>query len=195
MSTLANDARYEQLLTAASTLFGSKGYHSTTIDDIGSAMGLTGPALYRRVASKQMLLAELAKRGYGKVVESIQLLAGEDPIDPEAALRRTVSLYVRSALTDVSLASVMLREIRHLDGELAAEVDDVRRAYARCLRSALLQARPDLTTATAAPMLAAFNGLLSSSVLLKTQLSRVDLELLVVRAAMLGFGFRRLSSW
>jgi AcrR family transcriptional regulator len=40
-------SRRADILAAAAQLFAQRGYHGTTIGEVGSALGLTGPALYR----------------------------------------------------------------------------------------------------------------------------------------------------
>lgn len=45
--------------SAALTLFAERGYRATTMADIGAAVGIRGPSLYRHVRSKQDLLAEI----------------------------------------------------------------------------------------------------------------------------------------
>jgi AcrR family transcriptional regulator len=40
-------------------LFAKHGYQLTTMADVGAAPGIRGPSLYKRVSSKQELLAEI----------------------------------------------------------------------------------------------------------------------------------------
>src|SRR3990172_3114367 len=42
--------RREAILDAATHLFSARGYADTGIDDIGAAVGITGPAVYRHFA-------------------------------------------------------------------------------------------------------------------------------------------------
>jgi AcrR family transcriptional regulator len=44
------------MLDAAAKLFSTRGYVDTGIDDIGEAVGVTGPAVYRHFKSKEALL-------------------------------------------------------------------------------------------------------------------------------------------
>src|SRR5947208_17071867 len=48
--------RRQELIAAAARLFASRGYYAVTVDDIGDALGLSGPALYRHFPSKEALL-------------------------------------------------------------------------------------------------------------------------------------------
>ena len=58
-ATEAPLARRDQLLSAAALLFRRRGFHAVGIDDIGAAVGLSGPAVYRHFPSKQALLREV----------------------------------------------------------------------------------------------------------------------------------------
>src|ERR1700704_5221805 len=51
--------RREQILAAAAELFAHHGFHGVGIDDIGAAVGISGPALYRHFRSKDAMLGEM----------------------------------------------------------------------------------------------------------------------------------------
>ena len=55
--------RRAELLAGALRLFRQRGYHATSINDIGAAVGVSGPALYRHFESKDDLLAEAIMAG------------------------------------------------------------------------------------------------------------------------------------
>src|SRR5919109_1419120 len=48
--------RRGELIAAAARLFAARGYYAVTVDDLGEALGISGPALYRHFSSKQALL-------------------------------------------------------------------------------------------------------------------------------------------
>src|SRR5215217_8773752 len=63
-------SRRDEILAIAVHLFATRGYHGVSMDDIGTAAGVTGPALYHHFAGKEaMLVAAL-------IPVSEQLLAG-----------------------------------------------------------------------------------------------------------------------
>src|SRR6195952_1914349 len=78
--------RRAALLAAGAKLFAERGFNGVSIEDLGSAAGVSGPAVYRHFSSKQAVLAallvgiseELLQGGRTVVAE-----AGED----QAALR------------------------------------------------------------------------------------------------------------
>ena len=57
--TGAPTRRRDQILVEAARLFAQHGFHGTSIDGIGSAAGVSGPAIYRHFPSKEGLLAEM----------------------------------------------------------------------------------------------------------------------------------------
>src|ERR671929_1716646 len=57
-----NPSRREQILQAAAQLFAERGSRSVGVDDIGAAVGVTGPAIYRHFAGKDAMLAEMLLR-------------------------------------------------------------------------------------------------------------------------------------
>src|ERR1022692_2575939 len=48
--------RKEAILRASATLFAQKGFAAVGIDDIGAAVGITGPAIYRHFPGKDAVL-------------------------------------------------------------------------------------------------------------------------------------------
>src|ERR1700685_4415744 len=51
--------RREEILAAAAALFARRGFHGVTIDDIGAAVRMSGPRLYRPLPGKEAVLAEM----------------------------------------------------------------------------------------------------------------------------------------
>src|SRR5687768_3233831 len=83
-------SRREEILEIAVGLFAARGYHGVSMDDIGAAAGVTGPALYHHFAGKEaMLVAALIP------VSDSLLAAGRErfvrhPDDPHAAIEALV---------------------------------------------------------------------------------------------------------
>ena len=58
-SRLSADARREQLLDVAIDAFAKSGYHSTSMNDVAAAAGVTKPVLYQHFDSKRALYVAL----------------------------------------------------------------------------------------------------------------------------------------
>jgi AcrR family transcriptional regulator len=52
-------ARTRQRLDAAARLFADRGFHAVSIGELGTAVGVSGPALYRHFPSKDAMLEEI----------------------------------------------------------------------------------------------------------------------------------------
>src|SRR5207248_5227286 len=90
--------RRDEILEIAVGLFATRGYHGVSMDDIGAAAGVTGPALYHHFAGKEAMLAAAL------IPVSEQLLAGgQAPIaeyadQPHAAPTALVDFHVEFVL-------------------------------------------------------------------------------------------------
>ncbi|MCV7220292.1 TetR/AcrR family transcriptional regulator [Mycolicibacterium elephantis] len=62
-----SSVRKLQLSQAAARLFSERGYHNVSMDDVASAVGLTGPALYRHFRKKHDILAQAISEQLGAV--------------------------------------------------------------------------------------------------------------------------------
>src|SRR6185503_15543174 len=90
---LRSSARREELIGVAANLFGSRGYYPVTVDDIGDAVGLTGPALYRHFPSKEALLVAVFDHVIEQWTDRVREAVAGSP-DPATALQNIVHLHV-----------------------------------------------------------------------------------------------------
>lgn len=140
--------RFGDIRAAALELFTHKGYEATTMADIGEAVGMRGPSLYKHVRSKQELLAQI-------MTETMQaLLAGHraaaaTTTDPAERLRRVTEAHVRYHARHRLEAFVGNREIRSLVEPHRGRILALRAEYERCFRE-LIQAGVDAGTFTVA---------------------------------------------
>jgi len=121
--------RSDQILEAAARLFAERGYGATSIDDIGTAAGVSGPAIYWHFKGKQALLAAMLTDVSEQLLEGGRACVAAAGDDPEAALAALVHEQVRFALDQPDLIIVHARELRHLDTEQAHRVRLLQRQY------------------------------------------------------------------
>lgn len=105
--------RRQQILGCAAQLFATRGFHGVSVDDLGAAAGVTGPALYRHFRAKEDILAELL------VGVSQRLLDGgrrrvEVAEDAEQALTALVEFHVEFALDEPDVITVQERDLASL---------------------------------------------------------------------------------
>lgn len=126
---------------AALELFTTRGYEATTMADIGEAVGMRGPSLYKHVQSKQDLLVRIT------VATMEDLLAAHHAAisttqDPAERLRRATEAHVRYHARHRFEAFVGNREIRSLVEPHRGQVLKLRAEYEACFRR-LVQAGVD----------------------------------------------------
>jgi len=124
----AKAERQDALLRGAARLFAAGGFDGVSLEDLGSAVGITGPAVYRHFASKRALLGAILLRA------SEDLLAGgrhvlEGATDAGAQLRRLVDFHVEFALADADVIRVQDRELAHLSDDDRHRVRRLQREY------------------------------------------------------------------
>ncbi|NIR40488.1 MAG: TetR/AcrR family transcriptional regulator, partial [Actinobacteria bacterium] len=105
--------RRELILEAAIDLFGDQGYPATGVDDIGKAVDVSGPAIYRHFSSKEEILLEAIRLAADEVQEAIEA-AERVATEPRDLLEGYVRAYARVALERSALISVWTSEARHL---------------------------------------------------------------------------------
>jgi AcrR family transcriptional regulator len=136
-------SRREQLLAAAARLFHERGFHAVTMQDIGAAVGIAGPSVYRHFPGKQAILSAIAGRAAGRLAVGAED-ALRDGTGERAALRQLVASYVRvlTAAPDLTVALSMDTGIL-AEGE-RAELLHVQRDYVARWAGLLQAADPRL---------------------------------------------------
>ncbi|MEU6420911.1 MULTISPECIES: TetR/AcrR family transcriptional regulator [Streptomyces] len=111
--TRAADRR-SAIRQAALRLFAEQGYRATTMTDIGAAVGIRGPSLYKHVASKHELLAEIMIGTMEQLIaDNTAAVIGTD--DVREQLRRSVEAHIRYHARHRLEAFVGNREIGSLE--------------------------------------------------------------------------------
>ncbi|WP_338595887.1 TetR family transcriptional regulator [Saccharopolyspora sp. SCSIO 74807] len=106
-------ARREKLLAAAVVLFRERGFHTVSMEEIGTAAGINASSVYRHFAGKADLLAAV----YYRAADRLAVATGravEGASDEETALRGLVAAYVEFAFDNRDLLAVYLSEYRNL---------------------------------------------------------------------------------
>ncbi|WP_040919202.1 SACE_7040 family transcriptional regulator [Saccharomonospora glauca] len=154
--------RRDQILAAAAELFAHRGFHGVGIDEIGAAVGISGPALYRHFRSKDAMLGEMLIS-----ISRYLLDGGTTRVDeggsPEEVLARLVRFHVDFALSQPALITVQERNLANLSEADRKEVRALQRRYVEVWVSALRAAVPDLDDARARSAAHAVFGLMNST--------------------------------
>ena len=109
----------EAILIAAAQIFGQKGFHATSMQDIAEAVNLQKASLYHHVSSKQEILVDVLDQALDLLIERMQAVMAQ-PLAPDEMLRQAVSIYLSTLFEHRDLAAVLLLEHRNLAPELHA---------------------------------------------------------------------------
>jgi len=85
--------RKEEVIRVAERLFAVKGYHATTLDEIAEEIGVTKPALYYYINSKEDILRSIINRILEPMNEVIQV--GESYASPREKMARIIRILVK----------------------------------------------------------------------------------------------------
>jgi AcrR family transcriptional regulator len=177
-------SRRDEILEIAVGLFASRGYHGVSMDDIGAAAGVTGPALYHHFAGKEAMLAAAL------IPVSERLLAGGREriaafgADPAGALAELVDFHVEFALDDPAVIALHLHELDRLPEEPRRQIRRLQRRYVEEWVGVLTALRPRLTDDEARVLAHAAFGLMNSTPFLGPGVDR-DRRAVLLRAATL----------
>jgi AcrR family transcriptional regulator len=154
--------RRSQILEVAARLFAERGFHGVSVGDIGRAVGISGPALYKHYDSKDdvlaVMLVAISERLLNEGQERVAQAHG-----PDAALAALVDWHVEFALAQPSLIVVQDRDWQSLAVEARERVRSLQREYVDQWAGQLRRRDPDLTTDRARAMAHAAFGLINST--------------------------------
>lgn len=140
--------RKEQVMAAAAHLFQEFGYHNVSMDDIATALGLTGPALYRHFGNKHDVLAHALTEQLSSVRMVAERVLDEEP-DPGKQLSRFLT-DLGALVTEREEALLWKRERRHLTGDEQVEFRQHLRRVLELSVTIMRGSRPGLSDSDAA---------------------------------------------
>ncbi|EOD69121.1 TetR/AcrR family transcriptional regulator [Amycolatopsis vancoresmycina] len=154
--------RREQILSAAAELFAHHGFHGVGIDDIGAAVGISGPGLYRHFRSKDAILGEMLNSISRYLLDGGTAWASR-PGPPEETLIGLVGFHVGFALGHPALITVQERNLANLTDADRKQVRALQRQYVEVWVRVIREALPDLGELQARSAAHAVFGLINST--------------------------------
>ncbi|MEV7131947.1 TetR/AcrR family transcriptional regulator [Arthrobacter sp. NPDC093128] len=158
----AKESRRQALLSSAATLFALNGFNRVSLEDLGAAAGVSGPAVYRHFAGKQAVLGALLLSVSQELLEGGRRVAA-DAGDPAAALARLVQFHVDFALSNPDVIRVQDRDFSNLSDNDQAEVRTLQRNYVELWVEVLQELHGDTDTAELRMRAHAAFGLINST--------------------------------
>jgi len=120
--------RQAAILRAAAGLFAERGFSGVSLEDIGAAVGVSGPAVYRHFANKQALLGAILVRVSERLkAGGERVLAADD--DTSARLDGLIRFHVDFALTESDVIRVQDRDLASLSDQDRHTVRRLQREY------------------------------------------------------------------
>lgn len=154
--------RRATLLAEAARLFAQRGYDGVSMEDLGAAAGISGPAVYRHFPGKHAVLAALL------VGASERLRAGgeavvRDAADDESALAALVRFHAAFALGEPDVIRVQDRDLDALADADRRTVRGLQRSYVEAWVAVLRRLHPRTPVAELRLRAQAMFGLLNST--------------------------------
>ncbi|MDJ0379719.1 TetR/AcrR family transcriptional regulator [Streptomyces sp. G-G2] len=164
MSTrAAAPTRREQILNEAARLFAERGFHGVGVDEIGAAVGISGPGLYRHFAGKDAMLAELLVGISERLLTGGRLRVAEAAGGPAAVLASLIDGHIDFALDDRALITVHDRELDRLREADRKLVRQLQRQYVELWVEVVRALHPEVPQTEVRIAVHAVFGLLNST--------------------------------
>lgn len=155
-------SRRQQILETAAELFAARGFHGVSVADLGAAVGISGPGLYKHFTGKDAVLAEMLVSISEELLTVGRQRVAEAP-DPEAALDALVDWHVEFALRHRPLIVVQDRDWESLPETDRERVRALQREYVELWADRLRAVHGDLEPDRARAMAHAAFGLINST--------------------------------
>lgn len=120
--------RRDQILDAAAAAFAGRGFHGVSIDDLGAAVGLSGPAIYRHFAGKEDVLAQVLLRISRHLHDEGARCVTAAP-DARAALEALLRSHAAFSLSQPALIVVHGRELANVPEPARRQIRRLQRLY------------------------------------------------------------------
>jgi TetR/AcrR family transcriptional regulator, cholesterol catabolism regulator len=132
----------EDVVRAAGRLFADRGYHGTSMRDLGRELGLLGSSLYSHVSSKQDLLVEVVEEGARLFEQSAEKALATEGTAADR-LDALIAGHVAVVIDNIDVARTFLNEARMLDSAQRARIVDARDHYEEAFRSVIREGIED----------------------------------------------------
>jgi len=181
-------SRRDEILEIAVGLFATRGYHGVSMDDIGAAAGVTGPALYHHFAGKEAMLAAALNPVSENLLTGGRARVAAHPGDPARALAALVDFHVDFALNNPAVIALHLHELDRLPDEPRREIRRLQRLYVEVWVSTLTALRAELLGEEARVLAHAAFGLMNSTPFLSGEVDRLRCSELLRAATLAALG-------
>ncbi|HWS51912.1 MAG TPA: TetR/AcrR family transcriptional regulator [Microbacterium sp.] len=152
-----------RFLDAAARLFAERGFHAVSIGELGAAVGVSGPALYRHFPSKEAMLEEILLGTSEYLLQGAQDIVETSHDSDEALLADFIDFHLEFALAHRDVIRVQDRELGTLPDEANRRVRMLQRQYLNLWVEVVHRIRPEVPVAHLQIVMHAVFGLLNST--------------------------------
>ena len=156
------ELRREEILGAAAELFASRGFHGVSIDDIGAAVGMSGPGIYRHFPGKEAVLSDMLLHISQQLLDEGSRRAVAAP-DAPAALDALLRWHIGFALSQPALITVQSSELANVPEPAQRQIRRLQRLYVEEWVTVLIELFQDTSQARLRAAVLAMFGLLNST--------------------------------
>lgn len=152
-----------RFLDAAARLFAERGFHAVSIGELGAAIGVSGPALYRHFPSKEAMLEEILLGTSEYLLQGVQDIVETPHESDEELLAEFVDFHLEFALAHRDVIRVQDRELGTLPEDANRRVRMLQRQYLNLWVEVVNRIRPEVPVAHLQIVMHAVFGLLNST--------------------------------
>ena len=154
--------RQAAILHEAARLFAERGFSGVSLEELGAAVGVSGPAVYRHFANKQALLGAILVRVSERLLTGgREVIAAHD--SPHGRLEGLIRFHVDFALTDADVIRVQDRDLDSLTEDDRHTVRALQRRYVELWVGILQRMQPHTRVAVLRIRAHATFGLMNST--------------------------------
>lgn len=158
----AKASRRSTLLDEAARLFAAHGYHGVSIEDLGSASGISGPAVYRHFPGKAAVLGALLTEVSHDLHDGGSAVA-QTGGSPEEVLTELVRFHADFALGHRNVIRIQDRDMASLSEADQLAVRSLQRSYIEIWAAQLRLLHPDENESAARFRAQSVLGLINST--------------------------------
>jgi AcrR family transcriptional regulator len=181
MGRRMGDDRREEIIGEAAHLFARNGFHGTSMDDLGTAVGMSGPGLYRHFSGKEAILSAMLIDISERLLSGgRQRVSAHD--DPQERLAALVAFHVEFALDNPELIDVQARDLDAMTPDDQRTVRRLQSQYVALWVATIEQIWPEVSAEMGRAAAHAAFGLINSTPY-SARLTRPDMARLLQRMA------------
>lgn len=154
--------RRQQLLDAAASLFAERGFASVRLEDLGAAVGISGPAVYRHFPNKEAVLVELMVGISEYLLDGGREVVGSRKVDEET-VSALVDFHLDFAFETPAFIRIQDRDLQSLPEGARRKVRRMQREYVELWVATLGAVDPELNESDARTTAHAVFGLINST--------------------------------